>query len=60
LVTVVHEIAIAGCDEPNGPYLAGCRCGWTADIRPHWSLALADARKHLEDIEGEDGEQIAS
>ncbi|MCA1830042.1 MAG: hypothetical protein ABR552_09745 [Actinomycetota bacterium] len=57
----MHEIAIAGCEDPNGPFLAGCRCGWTAEIRPHWSLALDDARRHLEQLEaGGDVEQIAS
>jgi hypothetical protein len=57
---IEHEVSIAGCDGTQGPYLAGCRCGWTAEIRPAWPLSLEDARRHLEAIEIPEHDRVAS
>lgn len=48
---MTHEVSIAGTEDPQGPYLAGCRCGWMGELRPVWQLALADAKEHLEQAE---------
>lgn len=42
-----HHVGIAGCERPEGPFLAGCECGWVASVRDSWVHALEDARLHL-------------
>jgi hypothetical protein len=47
MAAIEHHVGIAGCESPEGPFLAGCECGWMAEIRDSWAHALEDARLHL-------------